>query len=145
VITWRLEETIARPAQEVWSLAADVAQHVQWMGAPGTLRSGSPTEVGGRIGYVYKLGPFTFNALAEISSAEPGKRLGYRIVEGAPFDATYTLDLEPTGPGATKASWSGSMQPRGAWRLLTPVFAMETREGEARELKKLKALAEATQ
>jgi uncharacterized membrane protein len=119
-------------------------RHADWMGAPGTLKSGSSTEIGGRVGYVFKVGPFTFDALAEVTAAEPGKRIAWRIVEGAPFTATYTLDLEPTGNATTQAAWSGSMQPKGVWRLLTPLFAMEAKEGEAKELRKLKTLVEAT-
>jgi uncharacterized membrane protein len=143
MITWRLQETIERPADDVWHLAADVGRHVEWMGAPDTPTSGNPSEVGGRIAYVYKLGPFTFNALAEVAAAEPGRRIGWRVVAGAPFSAEYLLDLEASGPGTTRAVWSGSMEPKGWWRILTPLFAMETREGEAKELRRLKALAEA--
>jgi uncharacterized membrane protein len=142
VITWHLQETIDRPADDVWRTAADVGRHADWMGAPGTIKSGSATEVGSRVDYVFKLGPMTFNAVAEVASADPGRRIGWRVVDGAPFTATYTLDLEQTGPTTTRAGWSGSMQLKGLWRLLTPLFAMETREGEAKELARLKALVE---
>jgi hypothetical protein len=143
MIAWRFEEEIRRSAGDVWSLAADVSRHADWMGAAGTVVTGSPTQAGSRVAYVYRLGPFKFDAVAEVSVAEPGRRIGWRIVDGAPFTAEYTLDLVPADPSTTRATWSGSMQPRGAWRLLTPLFAMEAREGEARELRKLKTIAEA--
>jgi hypothetical protein len=112
------------------------------MGAAGSLVSGDQTQVGARVAYSLRLGPFSFDPLAEVSIADPGRRLGWRIIGGAPFTAEYTLDLEPVGPSTTRATWSGTMQPRGVWRLLTPLFAMEAREGEAKELRRLKALAE---
>jgi uncharacterized membrane protein len=141
--TWRFEETIDRPADAIWSLAADVGRHIDWMGAAGTMLSGVPDQAGSRVGYVYRMGPMSFDAIMEVSVAEPGRRIAWRIVDGAPFTAQYTLELDALSPSTTRATWSGSLQPRGLWRLLTPLFAMEAREGEARELRKLKALAEA--
>lgn len=145
MIRWRFEETIARPPQEVWEFAADVSRHPQWMGvSDARLLHGRPTEVGSRLMESFKLGPRRYEVEMEVGAADPAKRIAWRVIRGAPFSGEFTLDLEPLENGQTRAVWWGTMQPIGLWRLLTPILAMEAKEGEARELRRLKQAAEAT-
>ena len=143
-VTWKFEETIARPPDAVWGFAADVGRHPQWMGVTGArLVSGESTQVGSRAVEGFKFGPRQFEAETEVIAADPGKRIAWRVIGGAPFRGEYTLDLEATGSGQTRTTWSGWMQPIGFWRLLTPILAMEAKEGERRELDRLKEAVEA--
>ena len=79
----------------------------------------------------------------EVAEAEPGRRIVWKAVQGAPFDGTVTLDLEPMGPASTKATYGADIQLHGIWRLLSPMVAMEAKAGPARELQRLKAQVEA--
>ena len=60
MISSRPEQTIDRPAQEIWTYAADIAaRHPQWMGViDARLVSGPATEIGARGVERTRLGPF---------------------------------------------------------------------------------------
>ena len=88
-------------------------------------------------------GPFGWDVEFEVAEAEPGRRIAWKSVKGAPFDLTVWLDLEPTGPASTKASYGADIRLHGVWRLLSPMVAMEASAGPARELSRLKAQVEA--
>lgn len=62
----------------------------------------------------------------------------WRSVSGAPFDLEVSLDLEPTGPESTRATYGAAIQPHGIWRLLSPLMAAEGKAGPERELRRLK-------
>ena len=51
--------------------------------------------------------------------------------------------VQPDGMGGTLLSQSGRLRFRGAWRLLEPIIGAEIRQGEIKELERLKAVAEA--
>ena len=143
MLTWRFEETIERPAQQVWEFATDIDHQSEWMGVTDArLVSGRATEVGARSLNTFKLGPREYEAEMEVSAAQAGRQIGWRVVRGAPFDGEFVLDLEPLGGDRTHAVWHGWLQTRGIWRLLEPIMAREVREGEARELRRLKQAVE---
>ncbi len=74
---------------------------------------------------------------------QPGRRITWRSVSGAPFDLEVTLDLESIGPASTKATYGADIRLHGLWRLLSPMVAMEAKAGPARELHRLKTQVEA--
>ena len=80
--------------------------------------------------------------VVEVTGFEQDRRVAFDTVEG-PFDWKSDFRLDPQGDGLTKITSSGEVALRGARRLLQPVAAAEIRRGEAAELVKLKALAEA--
>lgn len=138
------QQTIARSAQEVWSYAADIARHAEWMTVTDPrIVSGDGTQPGARGRERMRFGPFAWDAEFEVVDATPGRRLAWRSVSGAPFDLVVTLDLEPLGPTSTKATYAADVRLRGPWRLLSPVVALEARSGPARELDRLKEQVEA--
>lgn len=145
MIRFRTEQTIERPAHEVWSYAADITRHPEWMGVlDARLISGDPTEIGARGVERMKLGPRTFDVALEVSGSIPAQRIAWRIAGDSPFTGEVTLDLESLGADRTRAVWSGSLRLRGWWRLIDPVVAAEVRSGEAAELRRLKETLEAT-
>jgi uncharacterized membrane protein len=144
VIAFQTEQTIERNAHEVWSYAADIARHTEWMGVlDARLVSGQPTEIGARGVERMKLGPRTFDVGLEVSRSIRDRRIGWRMTGGSPFTGEVTLDLEPLGPDRTRAVWSGSIGLTGWWRLLEPLMAAEVKTGEAAELRRLKETIEA--
>lgn len=138
------EQVIERSAQDVWAYAADILRHAEWMTVTDArLVQGDGTQVGARGRERVRFGPFAWDGEFEVSEAEPGRRIVWKSVQGVPFDLTVTLDLDPIGSASTRATYGADLQLHGLWRLLSPMVAMETKVGPARELSRLKAHVEA--
>ena len=138
------EQVIERSAQDVWVYAADIVRHAEWMTVTDArIVRGDGSQVGARGRERIKFGPFGWDVEFEVAEAEPGRRIVWRSVHGAPFDLTVTLDLEPIGPASTKASYGADIRLHGLWRLLSPMVAMEAKAGPAHELQRLKTQVEA--
>jgi uncharacterized protein YndB with AHSA1/START domain len=139
VISFRTEQTIERSAHDVWTYAADVARHPDWMGVShARLVSGHATEVGSRAVERMKFGPRSIDVGLEVSAAIPARRIAWRIAGGSPMQGEVALELEALDPHRTRATWSGSIGLTGPWRLLEPLMASEVKSGEAAELRHLK-------
>ena len=137
------EQLIERSADDVWAYATDIVRHADWMTVTDArLVRGDGTLAGARGRERLRFGPFTWDVEFEVAEAEPGRRIVWKSVQGAPFDLTVTLDLEPTGPSSTKAKYGADIRLRGLWRLLSPMVAMEAKAGPARELQRLKSMVE---
>ena len=133
------EQTIARPAQDVWAYAADIARHPEWMTVTDArVVRGPGTQTGARGRERMRFGPFGWDVEFEVVEAEPGRRIVWKAVDGAPFELEVALDLEPIEPTATKATYIADIGLRGRWRLLVPIVAMEGKAAPARELLRLK-------
>jgi uncharacterized membrane protein len=132
-------QTIERSADEVWAYAADIVRHPEWMTVTdAAILSGVGSEVGARGRGRLAFGPFKRDVEFEVAEAVPGRRIVWRSVRGAPFDAEVFLDLSPSGPTSTRATYGARIQPHGLWRLLGPVIAAEGKAGLERELRRLK-------
>jgi uncharacterized membrane protein len=143
MITFRAEETIERPATEIWAVAVDVARHPEWMAVTESVPvSGDTTKPGGRSRQTMRMGPLRFRYEFEVTRAEPGRSVAWRVVGRSSLQAEVSLDLTPISANSTRAVYSGTMGFTGALRLLQPLIAAEAQAGEARELRKLKALVE---
>jgi uncharacterized membrane protein len=143
MIRFETEQTIARSALDVWTYAADITRHPEWMGVlDARLVSGEPTEIGARGVERVKLGPLKFDVEAEVSGSIPAQRIAWRMAGGSPFAGEVTLDLESLGPDRTRAIWSGWMGLTGWWRVIEPLIAAEARAGEAAELRRMKEVLE---
>jgi uncharacterized membrane protein len=139
VITTKTEQLIERPAADVWAYAADIVRHPDWMSVTNAaLLHGTGSEVGSRGRERLALGPFMWDVEFEVAEAVPERRIVWRSVSGAPFDLEVSLDLEPTGPASTRATYGTAIQPHGLWRLLSPLMAAEGKAGPERELRRLK-------
>ena len=143
MIRFRSEQTIARPAHEIWAYAADILEHPKWMAVTDPrILSGSSTQVGSRAREVLKVGIRRYDVELEVSAADPGRKIAWRPVAGAPFDGELTLELDQVTDSETRASYFGWLQVKGLWRLLGPLLAMEAGRGPAAELRRLKQLME---
>lgn len=131
--------TIARPADDIWKYAADIVRHTEWMTVTeAQVTSGDGEHVGARGRETMALGPMKITADLEVAEAEPGRRLRWRSLPGAPFDLEVTLELTPEGPATTRATYRSTVRLHRLWRLAAPLIAMEGREGVKRELRRLK-------
>ncbi len=143
MIEARAEAIIERSAEEIWSYAADIAQHPAWMNV-GTAEAlvGRGDRVGDRGREVLRLGPLNRAAEFTVVAAEPGKRITWRTGADAPLTGDLTLDLEPLGPASTRATYAGRFEPNGLLRWLAPIMSAEMKRGPAAELARLKAAVE---
>ena len=142
--TFESEATIARSADEVWSYAADIKRHSEWMSvADARILQGDGTQVGARGRERMVLGPFKWDVEFEVTEALPGRRIVWRAADDPHGEFEVGLDLDATGPTSTRAMYHGGVQLHGAWRLLAPLLAMEGASGVRRELQRLKEKVEA--
>jgi Polyketide cyclase / dehydrase and lipid transport len=140
MITFKTEQTIARSADDVWAYAADILRHPEWMGVTNArLVDGTGHSVGTRAIEQMKLGPRTVDVEFTVAESIPAKRLRWKVAGRSPLAGDVTLELDAFAADRTHAVWSGSIGLKGLWRLLEPLMASEVREGEAAELRRLKA------
>ena len=143
--TFVTEETIARSADDIWTYAADIVRHPEWMTVTDArVLQGPGTRAGARGRERMRFGPFGWDVEFEVTEATPGRRIVWKAVDGAPFDLAVSLDLEPVGHTSTRARYRADLQLHGLWRLLGPMVAMEGKAGPERELRRLKAQVEET-
>ena len=136
--SFEAEATIARSAQDVWTYAADILRHPDWMGiADARVLRGNGTEVGARGSERLIVGPFRWDVEFEVTEAEPGRRIVWHAA-GPRFESAVGLDLEPIGPTSTRATYRGNVRLRGRWRLLAPFMALEGAAAIRGELQRLK-------
>lgn len=143
MIRFEAQQTIARSAHDVWTYAADILRHPEWMEVTDArVLDGEGTQASARYRERMRFGPFQWDVEGEVAEAEPGRRIVWRAVDGAPFQGDLALDLEPVGPALTRATYRSAIQLHGLWRSLTPFIAMEGSAGLARELQRLKERVE---
>jgi uncharacterized membrane protein len=142
VTTYEAQLDINRSADEVWTYAADILRHTEWMSAADAhVLAGDGTQVGARGRERLLLGPFKWDVEFEVVEAEPGRSLLWRSRD-ARFDMEVGLELQPSGPTSVRARYHGAAQMHGRWRLLSPLVAMEGPAGVRRELTRLKERVE---
>jgi uncharacterized membrane protein len=144
MVAFTSEQIIERSAAAVYDLAVDVLRHPQWMNVlDARLISGEPSTVGARASEHMRVGPRTYDIEFELTEADPGRRITWRVTRGGPFTGEVTLGLEPIEPDRTRATYAGRIDLKGLRRLIAPFMTNEIRAEEAGELVRLKALAEA--
>ena len=142
--TYTAEATIARSAERVWTYAADILRHPEWMNVTDArIVQGQGSQRGARGRERLVLGPFKWDVEFEVAEADPGRRIVWRSVDDAHVDLEMALELAPEGRAVTKATYHGTIQMKGVWRLLTPLVAMEGSSGIRKELQRLKEHVEA--
>ncbi len=104
---------VAAPPETVWEILADHRGMPGWtaLRSAELEREGDPAPNG--VGAIRKLKPPAGPALREeVTRFEPGERLDYRLLSGAPVrDYEAKVILTPAG-GDTHLDWSVTFQPR---------------------------------
>jgi uncharacterized membrane protein len=145
MIRFETEQTIGRSADDVWAYAADILRHPEWMGVTDArILRGTGSEAGSSAIEHVKMGARTVEVEVSVTEAILARRLRWTVAGRSPLRGDVTLELEPLGADQTQAVWSGSMGMRGLWRLPEPLMAGEVEQGEAAELRRLKANLEKT-
>ncbi len=144
MIEVRAQLTIDQPADRVWSFAAEIARHPDWMSVTSAESlQGTGTHVGDRGRERMRLGPWASYAELTVVAADPGRLIAWRPGKGSPFTGDLVLELERLGPSQTRATYGGSFSLRGLLRAVEPLFAGEAKHGMTKELRRLKDAVEA--
>ena len=118
---------IRRPADVVF----DAIQQHAWTNDPAwepevlevkALDEGGP-RVGGRVAMTRRDSGRTFTTTYEITALDAPRRLAIRHVDG-PMDFGLEFRVQPAGNRETDVTATVDMAPRGALRLLAPLFAL---------------------
>jgi uncharacterized protein YndB with AHSA1/START domain len=137
------ETTIARPAEQVWQVAADTTRHPKWMTVQSAeALTGDGSHEGDRGRERTKMGPLSFVGEFTVTAAEHGRRLVWRVDGGVPWDGTFFLELTPIDASTTRARYGADLRMKGLMRILEPLVGAEAKSGIAKELGKLKELVE---
>jgi uncharacterized protein YndB with AHSA1/START domain len=137
------EITIARPAEEVWAVAADTSRHPRWMTVESAeALKGDGSHQGDRGRERARMGPMSFTSEFTVTEAVPGRRIVWRVDSGPPYDGHFFLVLTPLDASATRARYGAELRMKGFMRLLEPFMGGEAKSEVANELAKLKALVE---
>jgi uncharacterized protein YndB with AHSA1/START domain len=140
MIHYELSENINAEPARVFHFLEDADLYTKWMAVEEVTALTPTTEgKGSRWRMVTKEGPF----VVEVVEFEPDRSIVFDSLEG-PFVWRAEFKLDPQSDGSTKVTSSGDITFHGARRLLQPIAGAEIRKGEAAELTKLKALAEAS-
>lgn len=139
-----VEQTIARPREEVARFTTDWRNDLEWIGALRDVRLVTEGEfgvgsqvlrvasfLGRRIGYVN-----------EIAALEPGRRLVMRSVK-APFPMTVTYEWEDV-PDGTLMRIRTQGDASGFYRVAGPLLDVAVRRGVGRDLARLRRLLESS-
>ena len=136
------EAEIARSTGEVWTYAADILRHPEWMAvSDARVFEGDGSQVGARGVERQEVGPLRVAIAFEVTDADPGRRLTWHSTDTR-FDFDVTLDLEPVGQAACRARYTATIETHGVWRLLGPFIALEGDSGVRKELARLKERVE---
>jgi hypothetical protein len=140
MIPFESTQIIDRSVDDVWAYATDILRHPEWMGVLEVrMMEGSATEVGARAAERLRIGPRELDVELTVAESVPSRRVRWTVAGRSPLRADVTLALEPLAEHRTRATWSGAIGMRGWWRVLEPLMAGEVRNGEAAELRRLKA------
>ena len=136
---------IDRPAEDVWSVIADLDSHPAWRPALVEFRqvSDGPLGVGSRIREVLQWRGREIVLDDVVTAFDPPRRLGIRGGWKA-ADFELELTLEPTGDGATLVTFDWPFYPKSLLlRIASPFLKGAMRRATAEEARLLEACVEA--
>ena len=141
MISYQSQVKVDRPPETVFRYLIEPDKQAQWADLTMRPLADGPPAQGYRMEIEFGRGPIKGRMGVEYRAFEPGRRLAFGTFSG-PIRWEGEYRLEPDGEG-TKLSQRGSMVFTGLWRLVEPLVGSEIKNGEIKELEKLKAAAEA--
>ena len=142
MITYASEVTIARPPEIVFPYLIEREKQGLWSDVEMRPLTEGPFVQGSRIELTLPMGPLKTSIQMEYSSVVPNQLVAWRTVSQSPIQWDGEYRVERSGDGGTRLSQSGRVQFRGLWRLLEPIAGAEIRQGEIKELERLRAVVE---
>jgi polyketide cyclase/dehydrase/lipid transport protein len=141
MLTYESEVVVARPPDVVFPYLIEEERQALWSDVPMRKLTEGPFAAGSRLQVTFGMGPLKARVGLELTAVDPGRRLAFGSFSGPiRWDGEYRL--EPSGSGSTRLSQHGTLRFLGLWRVLEPVIGAEIRNGEIKELERLKAVVE---
>jgi uncharacterized protein YndB with AHSA1/START domain len=110
-----VEAVIAASPAQVWAVFADHESYDKWAGVDKVIRRrpGTPDPNGvGAVRTLYSRGPVPPTIEERVTVFEPGKRMEYDVIRGAPGrNAHGVITLEDASTGHTLVRWKVTMTP----------------------------------
>lgn len=133
---------IARPAEDVFGVIADVSKNARWSSTAieGRQTSSGPVGVGTTAREVSKFLGRRIEVDSVVTEFTAGRRLAYRTT-GAPFPFSGSFDVAPEGDGSVLTA-TFKTAPAGILALLGPLFAKLVARAVRHDLASLKRLME---
>jgi hypothetical protein len=142
MIKYASEVTIGRPPDAVFPYLIEREKQALWSDVPMRPVTDGPFRQGSRIELTLGMGPLKTSLQLEFAQVEAPRLLAWRTVSASPVQWQGEYRLEPAD-GGSRLSQAGTLQFRGLWRLLEPLAGAEIRQGEIKELEKLRSVVEA--
>ena len=143
MVSYQSAVRVSRPPDSVFRYLVEPQKQALWSDVPMTPLTEGPLRAGSRMEITFGMGPIKAIVGLEISALESNARMAFRTFSG-PIKWTGEYRLTPADGGEeTDLSQKGTLEFTGLWRLVQPVVGAEIRNGEVKELEKLKAAAEA--
>ena len=137
--TFAVEETIDRPAGEVWKALTDWSNAHRWMPGVDRMEAQGETAEGTEIRFQAR----NAERASVIAHCETGRSIVLRSVQGG-VTADYTYELHPAGDGATRVTLVAECRFKGLLLLLmSPLIRHAIRSADGVQLERLKAVLEA--
>jgi hypothetical protein len=142
MITYASTVTIQRSPKTVFPYLIEREKQALWSDVEMRPLTAGPFVEGSRIELTLPMGPLKTTIQLEYSSVVPDQLVAWRTVSTGPIQWDGEYRLEPSGDGGARLSQSGRVQFRGLWRLLEPIAGAEIRQGEIKELERLRSIVE---
>ena len=137
--TFTVEETIDRPAREVWEALTDWDSAHRWMAGVDRMEAQGETAAGTEIRFHARDAERT----SVIARCDAGHSIVLRSVQGG-VTADYTYELQPAGDGATRVTLVAECRFRGLlYLLMSPLIRRAIRSADGKQLEQLKRVVEA--
>jgi len=133
MVSYSSAVSISRPAAQIYPYLLETTTH----SAGSDLKNGSAVQIS------FGTGPIKAIVGLHISTLDFGRKLAFRSFSG-PITWKGEYNLQDDGNGATTVSQKGELSFNGLWRLWQPFAGGQIRRGEVNELRRLKAVIEAT-
>jgi uncharacterized protein YndB with AHSA1/START domain len=143
MVRYESRVVIDRPVDAVFPYLVEPEKQALWSDVAMRQLTAGPVVTGSRMELKFGMGPIKATVGMEYTTVDPGRRVAFRTFSGPiRWDGEYRLS--PSGAGGTELSQEGTLTFTGLWRLAEPLVGGEIKNGEVKELEKLKAAVEAS-
>jgi hypothetical protein len=141
MISYSSTVSIARPPEMVFPFLVELEKQARWSDVQMRPLTAGPLATGSRMEVTFGRRPMKATIGLEMAAVEPGRRMAFRSFSGPiRWEGEYTVT--PDGESGATVSQRGTLTFTGLWRAFEPLVGKEIRDGEVKELERLKVAVE---
>jgi hypothetical protein len=141
MISYSSSVSIARPPDAVFPFLIELDKQGRWSDVQMRPLTPGPLATGSRLELTFGRRPMKATLGLEMTAVDPSQRMAFRSFSGPiRWEGEYTLS--PDGESGTTVSQRGTLTFTGLWRAFEPLVGNEIRNGEIKELERLKVVVE---